>query len=542
MSILSFMRRASLPFAALLLLALPVRAQQPAVIVSISSVDETMADIQYGAQAAGVPQAAGMVQFVAAQYLNLLDTSAPAGITAVVNGPVPEVLAFLPVKDFAGMRTKIAQQLGPPQDQGNGVWQLQGPQPMFMKQQGKYVFIAQAPAGLNNLPQDPAKLLEGLDKRYNIGARVHIQRIPMQMRQQFLGMMKQNMEQSNQFIEDEAQAAFQKAMSESSLKNIELMTTQGDILEFGLAIDQDKKEIKIEYALTAQPNSELATELSYIQQAETRFGSLVDPGAAVTFNITSKLGQTQTKMFDDMMAAFRSSMDKELSEDANFPTEEARAAAKKVVSNLIDVAEATAKSGKMDSVGALSLDGASMQFAAAVHIAEGQKLDQTVREIVELAKDEPDFPGAQLDVAKVGDVSIHLMEVPVPAGEEDARAVFGDKVEIAVGVGGDAAYLCVGAGAVDRLKTIAAASGTKSVQPMSMRASVGQLIKFGAQFNNDPEVQQMVGVVNQMGDRDHVEVLVSAIPNGARYSIRVEDGILKMVGFGVQKAMAGGGF
>lgn len=545
MSIMSFMRRSSWAVAALLLVALPLRAlplraqEKPAVIVSIAKIDETLGDIQYVTTAAGVPQIAGIIQLFGGQYLNLFDKTTPAGITAVVNNGPPEVLAFLPVKDFAALRKTVGDLTGPPTDQGNGVWLLGGPQPAFMKQSGDYVFIAQDPAGLNNLPKDPAALLEGLDKRYNIGVRVHIQRIPAELRDQFVTTMQQGMAQANQFIEDEAQAAFQKSMQESGAKNIELMATEGDIFEMGIAIDQDAKEIKLEYSVTALQGSELAEELSYIQDAETRFGSVLDPDAAVAMNITSKLGQTQMTMGKDLLKVFRESIGKELAEDGNFPNEQARDAAKKVVGNLLDVAEATLAGGKVDTVGIVTLDGKNLQFSAATHIAEGNKLNQTIRDIVELAREEPEFPEAKLDAAKVGDVSIHLLQVPVPEDEEDARAVFGDQVEIAVGVGPDAAYLSIGPGAVDNVKKIAAGGNTKSVRPMAMRVSVGQLIKFGAHFNNDPELQQLLPAIEQAGKRDHVEVVVEAIPNGARYKLKFEDGILKIIGVFAQKAMAG---
>jgi len=536
------MQRILLVAAALLLVALPAQAQQkPAVIVSISNVDDTLADIDYVTGAAGVPQFAGLVRLAGTQYFNLLDMSAPAGITAVVNNAEPEILAFLPVKDFAGLRKVATDFVGPPEDQGDGVWLLNGPQPVYMKQEGSYVFIAQNEAGLNNLPQNPAALLEGLDKRYNIGVRVHIQRIPAEMRDGFVGMIKQNMEQSARpFGEDEAQAAFQKAMAESSVKNIELMATQGDIFEMGIAIDEQNKEIKLEYAVTALEDSELAEELSYIQDAETRFGAILDPKAAVVMNITSKLGQTQMSMGKDLLKVFRSSIEKEMKEDGNFPNDQARQAAEKVVSDLLDVAEATLASGKVDSAAAVTLDGSNLQFSAAAHIAAGDKLNQTIRDIVELAREEPEFPEAKLDAAKVGDVSIHLLQVPIPAGEDDARAVFGDKVEIAVGVGPDAAYLSVGSDAVDNLKKLADRDNTKSVQPMAMRFSVGQLIKFGANFNDDAQFQDLLPVIEQLGDNDHVEVVVESIPNGARYKLSLEDGILKLIGVAAQKAMAGG--
>jgi hypothetical protein len=77
-----------------------------------------------------------------------------------------------------------------------------------------------------------------------------------------------------------------------------------------------------------------------------------------------------------------------------------------------------------------------------------------------------------------------------------------------------------------------------------MRASVGKLIKFGAQFADGNVPPPILAAVDQMGDRDHVEVVVDAIPNGARYQLVLEDGVLKLIGVGVQQAMGalGGGF
>jgi hypothetical protein len=537
-------RRISFVIIATLLTAMPLRAQQePAVIISIASVKDTMGDIQYAAKAAGVPQGAAMLQFLAAQYTQLLEPNSPLGVALTFNGgPIPEVLGFVPARDFDALRQKIAEQASPPNDVGGGIWQVEGQPPIFLKQEGKFCFISIDPNAFANLPKDPTALLEGLDKKHNIGVRAYIQRIPDDLRQQFIGLMTQNMQQQmNNDSGNEGQAVLQKAMAEASLKNMTMLAEEGDKFEMGLAIDEEQKVIRLEYSLTALPQSALAEELSYIQDAETEFGPLIDPNAAISFNLSSKLGKTQAAMGKDLLKMFRTSIEKEMNQEGQFPTEEAKAAAQRVVSNLIDVANATIDSGKVDSVGSVSLDGTNLQFAAAAHIADGEKLNATIREIVQLAKDEPDFPGATLDAAKVGNVSIHLMSVPVPDDEEQAQAIFGESVEIAVGVGPNAAFLCIGKDAVGRMKDLASASGTKAVKPMLMRASVGQLIKFGSQFDGGSEIQQLLGAVDEMGDRDHVEVVVDAIPNGAKYQLRIEDGILKLIGIGVQQAMGGGG-
>jgi hypothetical protein len=542
---LCLLRRISMATVALLLLAMPLRAQQqPAVIIAMSSVDETMGDIQYAAKAAGVSQAAGLLQLVAAQYLQLLDTSAPAGIIVDIDGQMPTMLGFLPVKDFDGLKQTITAQLGPLEDQGNGIWMVAAGQPVFLKQSGKYVFLADNADRLGDLPADPAALLGGLDKRYNLGVRVNIQRIPLPLRQMMLDQMREGYDQalSSQITDSEAQAQLQKNLSDAGIKNMEMLVTQGDVFEMGLTIDQEKKHISLGYSLTAIQGSELAEQLAYIRDVETEFGVLIDSDAAVSFNMSTTIGQAQIDMLADMLKAFRESVQKELTEDGNFPNEQARAAAEKVVGNLLDVAEATVKSGKMDTVGVVILDGTSLQFTVASHIGEGAKLNETIREIVELGKQEANFPEVQLDAAKVGDTTIHVMRVPVP--DEDARAVFGEQLEIAVGISADAVYLCVGADAMDSVKVIAAGNNSKPVKAVSMRASVGQLIKFGAQFANDSLPPEILAVVDQMGDRDHIELVVDAIPNGARYQLVLEEGILKLIGVGIQQAMGaiGDGF
>ncbi len=539
-----YLRRVSMAVAALLLFAMPLRAQQkPAVVIALSSVDETMADIQYAAEAAGVPQMAGMLQLMGGQYIQMLDTTIPAGILVEINGPMPTGLGFIPVKDFDALKTIISTQLGPIADDGNGVWRVAGPQPVFIKQEGKYVFVSDNAAGLGNLPANPAALLEGLDKRYNFGARVHIQRIPMASRQMLIQTMKDQFAQASQFIENESQTQFQENLSDASIKNMEMLVTQGDVFEMGLTIDQENKQISLGYSLTADQGSELAEQLGYIQDAETEFGAVLDSDAAVTFNTSTTIGKAQVEVYAELLKGFRTSVVKELQDDSNFPNEQARAAAEKVVSDLLDVAAATVGSGKLDAVGAVVLDGTSLQFAAAIHIGAGEKLNETIREIVALGKQEPNFPEVQLDVAKVGKTTIHLLEVPVP-DEDAARQVFGDKLEIAIGISPDAAYLCVGKDAVDSVKVIAAGTSSKPVKAVSMRASVGKLIKFGAQFADGNVPPPILAAVDQMGDRDHVEVVVDAIPNGARYQLVLEDGVLKLIGVGVQQAMGalGGGF
>src|SRR5262245_26113899 len=88
------------------------QSDKPAVVVSVSSIDEMMADLTWVGQASGSPQAAqlpALVSLFTASYTRFMDTSKPSGVLISMNAAgTPTYTGFVPVKDLQGLLGTLA--------------------------------------------------------------------------------------------------------------------------------------------------------------------------------------------------------------------------------------------------------------------------------------------------------------------------------------------------------------------------------------------------------------------------------------------------
>ena len=102
-------------------------------------------------------------------------------------------------------------------------------------------------------------------------------------------------------------------------------------------------------------------------------------------------------------------------------------------------------------------------LAGGMTVADGEKLEATVKRLVEqLGKDQPQLANLiKLNAAKYEGVDLHVLTLPVEAmsqGDEGKKEkltqVFGEKVQVVIGTGPNAAYIAAGSSPVDFLKSL----------------------------------------------------------------------------------------
>ena len=88
-------------------------------------------------------------------------------------------------------------------------------------------------------------------------------------------------------------------------------------------------------------------------------------------------------------------------------------------------------------------------------------------------QNEPDFPGVKFNVETHAGVSFHTLALPMT--EDEAKQMFGDKLDIVVGTGPTAAYLALGPDGMSKLKSAIDKSQStpgKSVLPMQIMVAM----------------------------------------------------------------------
>jgi hypothetical protein len=100
--------------------------------------------------------------------------------------------------------------------------------------------------------------------------------------------------------------------------------------------------------------------------------------------------------------------------------------------------------------------------------------------------------------------------------------VFGQNLDVAIGIGKDLACLSIGNDAVSALKGALDKSGTPSkVAGPQMHVSLVPILKFAAAQG---------AMLEKSGGGDKISLLAKAETNGVSYRLEIQEGVLKAIG------------
>tara|TARA_B100000945_G_scaffold321176_1_gene334280 strand:- start:2454 stop:3239 length:786 start_codon:yes stop_codon:yes gene_type:complete len=224
----------------------------------------------------------------------------------------------------------------------------------------------------------------------------------------------------------------------------------------------------------------------------------------------------------------------QLQNDPNIPTDELRSLATKTVTTLVDVINGTMVAGEFDMAASMNMDD-GMSAIAAIRAAQADSLEGVFRELVTVAKEQdPEFPPVNLDALKHAGATFHTLSIPVPPFDPQAQAIFGEAVDISIGMSADHIYFGFGKGNLNKLKAAidasAANKGAKA-EPMKMEMAMSKILIFAAEQGQNPMLQQAAAAT---GSKDKARMLLIPIENGGKFRIELESGVLKAISVGAQ--------
>lgn len=547
-------RLAALAMAALLCITpfAELHAQQPApaVVVSIGNTDELLADINYLINAANAPQL-GIFTVMAGGYAQLLDKSKPAGLyVSMEEGAPPKALGFLPITDLNTALNQLPPQLTPAQDVGNGVKQLGQEQKVFIKAQGPWVFVSDNAQNLTNLPQDPSSILGDLPEQYDIAFRINVRNIPessreqavQQLRSGFQSSFEQQLQQGDQ---SDADRELAQKLSGNSMQQFVAMIEETEQFTVGFEIDREAENLFVDMSVTAVEGTTLAEQMELAKETTTDFVGFQMDDAAVTLAFNSRIPQQDIEQAQLLITAVREKALQELEKDPELKTAEQRAAAKEVVSQLLDVATKTIQSGKLDGGAVMLMDPQAIRVAMGGYVADGEALESALKDLVELAQNEPDFPEVQFDAETHAGVAFHTLSAPIPQDEEDAQQLFGQQLDVTVGTGPQSVYMAFGKNNGELLKQVIDQSMSAAGQaspPLTLKIAVGQIIQVAAAVQEqDQNLQQAAAAAKDVAGSDHISLSAEGIERGLRYRLEVEGGVLTLIGRAMAQQQPGPG-
>ncbi len=542
----------SLAMLAMIVIALPQRpvaAQtdmelQPGIIISLTSLNEHLSDIEHLVEAAGFGQMKGLVRMGTAEYIRGIDPEKPLGAMLFFEGdnPEPEVLGFLPVTEIDDVLDTIAQFVDIDDDGDDIVLTTDDGTELTVRVQDGYAWVSRNPEMFENLPSDPAQLLEELPNDYNLAARVFGQRIPEELRNQMVDLIRQGAEESMNKAGDGPQADLQRANFEYSMDSIESLINDTDEVVAGLRVDEENQRLYIDMKFVGTPDSRLAKQCASMASAPpTRFGGFLVDNAAINMQFSGKMmdqdiAQLQT-MIDDLKASALKEIRRE-AEGGDMSDAEVEAASR-IIGNLVDVVRDSMADGVMDMAAVLTLADESPALALGMKIANGSQLEASVKELAEIARSEDAPLEFRFDTATENGIRYHEVDILIPESEEEARNILGDKVKILLGVGDNVLYAAAGKTGKELLDKCMNGSASGDLPAMQANLHLLPFLRFAAKFQDAGEMKMIVDVLPDEG-ADRMRMTVRMIENGQLVRMEMEDGILEI--FGKVGQSMGGGF
>jgi hypothetical protein len=523
------------------LFAAPLFAAEKVAVVSIKPTEQLVSDIRYLMRATGTEPFEQMILPQLQAYFQGINGKQPIGVVLTVDEAQQLVpLAFVPVTDLQTVLQQFAGQLGEPEEVGDGVLELQGPQPVFIKEQNGWAFIGQSVESLSDLPANPAQLLEGLEKNYLLGVRLFLKNLPAAYKEMAVSQLQETMQGQLENADDPEQA--QKA-AEAQIAQLKQLMDETETLTLGWQVDSKEKSIHFDGVVKALPDTKMAKQIASAADAKTRFGGFLVDGAAIQGNLTSALLPDQIDEMLTSMDQLEAQTKAQIEQDEKLD-DSTRNAAKQLVNTFFQIGRSTVKTGNLDSAMSVILKPDAMTLVAATHVASGADVESAVKQLVAMAqKDEEfSFKSVKLNAAEHAGVRFHTMEVPIPQ-DEYVRKVVGETLQIVVGAADESAYVAIGNNGLTYLKQLIDASsksGTQTVDPFELEIALQPILDFAKSVEPNPIVESLAQMLANKGGKDHLRVRTSVSDQGALYRLTLEEGVLSLLGQGILLGSQGG--
>jgi hypothetical protein len=361
-------------------------------------------------------------------------------------------------------------------------------------------------------------------------------------RQFAIGAMQAGLQQNMKKLPNESDEEFadRQKMAEAQIGQLTRLINEVDTLKVGWAIDSKEKKTYLDFEYKFLPDTKMAKQMAAYSQPNTNFGGFYQTDAAATAMIAvksdPKLAEEDLAQLESVMRNARQQTDREIDRKVGDPA--VRDALKAAAKDGFDAAEATIKEGHMDGAASLNVSPDTLTFIAGGHIKEPSKIEDALHKLETAGKTAQDFPGIKWNAANHAGVNFHTITVPIPENEEAARKMLGAEMNVAVGIGPESVYVAIGKDnieAVSKAIDASAADQTKSkkTQPFAISLSLGPIMEMAANTDNGKDkagLQAMADSLKQAKGRDHVRAHGSVLPNGIRYRLEAEEGVLQAIG------------
>ncbi len=543
---------------------------QPMLVVSTNKIEQLMANVTYLLRAVNQPEIGGMATMTVNQFSRGLDRSRPIGVAVSLNeagNPVPVVM--LPISDLKAFFAGLASaNMGEPEDLGAGLYTVDvGFRPIFAKQMDKWLIVGQQEDAVKEFKQVPADLLQSLSSRYDVGVKLDVQNVPAQIRDSFVGQLKDSYQRTNADnnakMERELDKAGASATTEeekdsiakrkagmqvasqiqsAQIEQIEDMIKNTKQVVVGLSVDSANKQLYLEAASEFVAGSKLDAQIARSATAKTVFSGVHAEGEAISIAFTDLIDPAQIPQIEQSVSAAIDAFTKSPSNS------QAEPGIADLVKELKSIVIKSIQNGTVDGAASITLE-SGLNLVAVSYVADGKQLAAAIQKAHASMKSGESTPQIKFNASNHRGAAIHLGSVKLPSdADKVARKIFSDTVTFAIGTTDKAVYVAVGSqaeanlkAALDRVSSAPPAVG----KPMDLKIEVGPLLDYFQSVQPSPIVEAMIQAAQNFTSNDTLTIKSELVPHGAVVRVTVEEGILRAIGAAAKAGQGnrrGGGF
>ena len=541
--------------------AAPAAEWKTLAVVAGASYRELISDVAFLGSLAGKPEIAqalegGIAFFTQGKGLTAIDQTKPWGVILRTDGQQFVPIGCLPItkpEDLLEVAAAFGAQVT---DAGEGVKQISVPDGMtlFMKQADNWVFIGQVAESLDRVPANPEAAFGKLVAEYDLAGMVSAKNVPEMYRQLAIDAMQSGMQEGLEQKPDETPEQFQERqeLAQAQMDQVVQLIDEIDTLLVGWAIDSQQQRSYMDFTYSFIPAGKMSSQFAAMLPAKTDFSGFYQPNAVATMivaqqvdmdKLDAELLETQRQQSRAMVATWREQLREGLEEKLEISDPAALDAIEGSTEEFLDAVMASMEAGKTDVGATLNVQPGEFTFVAGAYLLEPAKVENALRRLVPVVDQLPHINAIELNADTHEDVTFHRVTVKVPEDQEEARDVLGEETVLLVGIGKDAIYLAAGKDHSTAIKAAIDASLAepgKSVPIFELAISLGPILATAAVQAPEDQREIVKKISDMLRDetpgRDHIRMIGQLIPNGLRYRIEAEEGVLRALGAGVGEA------
>jgi hypothetical protein len=502
---------------------------EPAVVISIASLDKQMVMIEHLLTASGFPQFKFMVQSPVKQYSKGINTKKPVGVLLFLNEEkeIPDVLAFIPVTNLDDVLDNVAGFVQVDEEGDDVTISMDNGTQLFIRKKGEVALITNDEAVFALAPSNPEATLDELPAKYNFSAKVFGSRIPPALRQQWMDTMRDGYEQQMQML---GENTLQADLQEMNWKQFERALNDMGTVTMGMATNKDEKNIVLDFEILAESNSEMAKRFNESSLKEgSQFKGFLMKDAAMTAHVYSGIAPEDVEQSQKMLDKIPEMVREQL-EDEDLSDEEIEMM-EKVASGFGKIVADTLAQGKMDGGAVLMGEDEGLNFAAGFAVANPKELENLVKQVVpQIEQSAGSRVQVELNSGSYKDVTFHRFTIEMPDDSEEAINLLGEQAQILVGIGNKSVYFAFGSNPLDLVKKSMDDAGPSEPQPaFQMNMFMAPMMKIVSRASSeDPMPKRMAKKLAETG-ADRIRLTTEYIPNGYRGRLEIQDGVLSMI-------------